>query len=407
MRAWTKIAAGFACAASSCLPALAQAGDGPYAGIEAGLNFQSRQDWLQDGADLGNFSFKNGFVTGLDGGYAFANGFRPELEFDYRRNDLDQFVSGSFGQAAAGGFENNYSLLANLWYDYKAPSGFFSVVQPYLGVGLGGARVAIRHPSIGGLGGDSAYDTLFAYQGGAGVGFVLTPRLTLTADWRYLETQRGAFQVGAGDPIDARYRSNGVLLGLRYRFGTPPAQLQPVAETTPPPVPQAPTSPPPPAKPACHPPAGFKVDEHCRIVEQKVILRSINFQLDSDRLTAPARQTLDEVARALSAQPELSVEIDGYTDSTGPAAYNRRLSQRRAEAVKNYLVSKGVKAEALSAKGYGASHPLASNKTAEGRALNRRVEFVVLRAPAHVKVIEQGSTKASQAAAQEPAPPKK
>jgi outer membrane protein OmpA-like peptidoglycan-associated protein len=125
------------------------------------------------------------------------------------------------------------------------------------------------------------------------------------------------------------------------------------------------------------------------------------------QLTAPAQQTLDEVASALATQPELNVEIQGYTDSIGTPAYNLNLSQRRAEAVKAYLVSKGVSASALTAKGYGKASPIASNSTAEGRAENRRVAFVVTNAPAHVKVVTEDASAASTEAAQQGQQPKK
>ena len=72
------------------------------------------------------------------------------------------------------------------------------------------------------------------------------------------------------------------------------------------------------------------------------------------------------------------VEVAGHTDSTGAEEYNQGLSERRANSVKDYLVSKGVQAQRLQAKGYGESMPVASNDTKEGRAENRRVELIVL-----------------------------
>jgi OOP family OmpA-OmpF porin len=179
-------------------------------------------------------------------------------------------------------------------------------------------------------------------------------------------------------------------VGFQLNFGsrTPP----PVAAAPPPPPPPQPPPPPPPPQPECHPPAGFKVDENCRIIQQTLVVRAIDFEFNSSELTAPAKQTLDEVAAALAGQPELHLDIKGYTDSTGSAAYNLKLSQRRAEAVKAYLVSKGINPASLTAKGYGKADPIASNDTTEGRALNRRVEFEVTNAPAGVKVITKQAT---------------
>jgi OOP family OmpA-OmpF porin len=137
-----------------------------------------------------------------------------------------------------------------------------------------------------------------------------------------------------------------------------------------------------------------------------VVVRAVDFEYNSSQLTAPAQQTLDEVATALASQPELSVEVQGYTDSTGAAAYNLHLSQRRAAAVRSYLVSKGVSATALTAKGYGKANPIAGNDTAEGRALNRRVAFEVVNTPAHVKVVTEDATPADTQAAKQGEPNK-
>ena len=89
---------------------------------------------------------------------------------------------------------------------------------------------------------------------------------------------------------------------------------------------------------------------------------------------------LDEVAAVLVANPDIElVEIAGHTDSDGPQSTNLELSQRRAEAVVAYLVKEGVSADRLVAKGYGESTPIDSNSSSEGKANNRRVEFVILK----------------------------
>jgi outer membrane protein OmpA-like peptidoglycan-associated protein len=110
------------------------------------------------------------------------------------------------------------------------------------------------------------------------------------------------------------------------------------------------------------------------------------------------------VATALAKQPEMQVEIQGYTDSIGTDAYNLSLSQKRADAVKAYLVGKGLNSSSLTAKGYGKADPIASNATKEGRAQNRRVAFAVTSAPDHVKVVTKDATDASTEAAEQKDP---
>jgi OOP family OmpA-OmpF porin len=75
--------------------------------------------------------------------------------------------------------------------------------------------------------------------------------------------------------------------------------------------------------------------------------------------------------------PDLNVVIEGHTDSVGTAAYNKKLSQRRAEAIKKYMVESGIDTNRLKAQGFGMDNPIASNKTEEGRQQNRRVEAAV------------------------------
>jgi OOP family OmpA-OmpF porin len=84
---------------------------------------------------------------------------------------------------------------------------------------------------------------------------------------------------------------------------------------------------------------------------------------------------LDAFAAFLNAVPSAKGDLEGHTDSVGSDAYNKSLSQRRADSVKAYVVAKGVDGERLSAIGYGESRPFADNKTADGRAQNRRVLF--------------------------------
>ncbi len=101
------------------------------------------------------------------------------------------------------------------------------------------------------------------------------------------------------------------------------------------------------------------------------------FDTDSFSITH-GRETLDGIAEALIEYPESKVIVKGYTDSRGTEEYNLQLSQRRADAVKNYLVAKQVSAARITAVGFGESFPVASNDTVEGRQRNRRVEIEII-----------------------------
>ena len=107
-------------------------------------------------------------------------------------------------------------------------------------------------------------------------------------------------------------------------------------------------------------------------------LGNINFATGKATLTPDSYPVLDDVAQVLRSYPQLQIEIGGHTDSKGSASSNQKLSQKRAQAVHDYLVSKGLPDAQLSAKGYGESKPIAPNKTASDMAKNRRVEFKVL-----------------------------
>jgi hypothetical protein len=101
------------------------------------------------------------------------------------------------------------------------------------------------------------------------------------------------------------------------------------------------------------------------------------FDFGKDYLQPASYPELDRAVRLMKANPSMEVEIAGYTDSKGSEAYNQDLSVRRSNAVRNYLVKKGIEENRLTAQGYGMKDPVATNDTEEGRAENRRVEFVV------------------------------
>lgn len=104
----------------------------------------------------------------------------------------------------------------------------------------------------------------------------------------------------------------------------------------------------------------------------------ITFATDSSSIQPHFRPTLDKVADVLDRYNQTYVDVYGHTDSTGSDAYNQALSERRADAVASYLVSRGVESARLEALGYGETQPIASNDTVEGRSQNRRVEIKVV-----------------------------
>ena len=204
------------------------------------------------------------------------------------------------------------------------------------------------------------------YKFGVGLQYALTHSLGMR-----LEAERYRIDDAVGNKGDIDLLS----VGLIYRFGGE-APLPP-----PPPPPEAAPAPPPPPPPAAEPPAPQKV-----VIE----LRGVNFQFDRprpgqtdingilDKPVADSVAILDQAADTLKRYPDTQIQIDGYTDSIGSQSYNLKLSDRRAEFVANYLTAHGVPASQITGtKGFGKNYPVASNKTAEGRMRNRRVEFKV------------------------------
>jgi OOP family OmpA-OmpF porin len=123
----------------------------------------------------------------------------------------------------------------------------------------------------------------------------------------------------------------------------------------PPPPPPAPPPPPEPKKPL-------------------VVLKGANFAFNSASLNPAAHARLAATVDTLKANPDMRIEVRGYTDSIGSDAYNMRLSKRRAESVKSFLVSEGIAADRITTDGFGPASPVADNSTKEGQAENRRVE---------------------------------
>jgi outer membrane protein OmpA-like peptidoglycan-associated protein len=387
--------------ATGALPAAAQAGDGWYLGLEGGANFVDKQSFkiyypdgtglVEDGTKVGEVKLKTGWLGGLVFGYSYENGLRPELELDYRENDLKSIhleptgllggVLTPGGSDASGvkGKEDAETAMANLWFDFFKSSAF----HPYIGGGVGAARVEMHGGGYTGQDFRNDSDIVFAYQGGAGLGVDLGDHWTLSLDYRHLETMRAKLNLLDDTPstrVKFRYSGDSALLSLRYSFGEKAAE--PAPEPAPvevvAPAEEAPLPPPPPPAPPCEAPAAGQAFslEGCKVGD-KVVLRGVNFEFDKASLTPDAKVLLDMVSDALLARPDIQVELDGHTDSKGSDAYNQKLSERRAESVKQYLVGRGIDGGRMTTVGFGETQPIADNATDEGREYNRRTELKV------------------------------
>lgn len=126
---------------------------------------------------------------------------------------------------------------------------------------------------------------------------------------------------------------------------------------------------------------GIKANNGCPELPKEIVTQitkiasKIFFETGSDKLKQVSKVQLDELAGILKKYPEAKLSVEGHTDNVGNPEKNVTLSQKRCESVKTYLIVKGVDSDRLSAKGFGATQPVADNKTAEGRAKNRRVEL--------------------------------
>jgi OOP family OmpA-OmpF porin len=122
-------------------------------------------------------------------------------------------------------------------------------------------------------------------------------------------------------------------------------------------------------------PKGRPVDNYGCTLATEYKLERVNFEFDSAKLTADSTASLNEAAEIMRRHSDLKIEVAGHTDSQGSETYNQGLSERRAQAVADYLIANGANASNIFVKGYGESEPVADNGTMEGRAANRRVEL--------------------------------
>ncbi len=126
-------------------------------------------------------------------------------------------------------------------------------------------------------------------------------------------------------------------------------------------------------------------DKKKKIVLEKIeegkgiVVENIHFEFDKWYLKKKSLDILDRIIKVMKGRPDLKMEVRGHTDSTGKPSYNKKLSEKRADAVVEYMIKNGISPERLISKGFGETKPIASNKTKEGRKKNRRTEFYILK----------------------------
>ena len=359
------------------LPVAAQAQPitGLYIGAGAGGNYRVDNDFnlpagsraLAAAAGLpqtGKVETNWGYVGLGSIGWGFGNGFRAEIEGNYRNNSVDTVVLSGRTASSSGGIVHQYGVMANALYDFNSLN--FGGFSPYVGVGAGYVWTDFRGvrgaANFGGVRNGTARiddrDGRFAYQGIAGVAYSLAsvaPGLSLTAEYRFLGTLENKLNytgtlagagggVGGGTVRTESY-NHSVLLGLRYAFNAP--RPAPVVAVAPAPAPA---------------PARTYL---------------VFFDWDRADLTDRARQIIAEAATNAQRVGSTRIEVGGHADRTGTAQYNQRLSVRRAEAVAAELGRRGIARNQISVQGFGFDRPLVPTAQGVREPQNRRVEIVL------------------------------
>jgi outer membrane protein OmpA-like peptidoglycan-associated protein/outer membrane protein W len=358
------------------IAAMAQPVTGPYVSLGVGATYLQDQDLHQvDVPALGAYSYgtsNNGHIktdTDIIGsgafGYGLGNGFRIELQGDYRQNKLTS-VSG----LGASGQQQQYEGYVNVLYDFDLTPFGLPGFSPYVGLGAGYDQVKFNNGAASGFGGvpsqpifirETSTQGNFAAQGIVGMAYNIAavPGLALTVEGRVSaipedENYHGQF-FAPGVATRINFRTNDTinyagLVGLRYALFTP-----------------APPPPPPAAAPA---PVAAPAPEPARTY-------LVFFDWDRADLTARARQIVAEAAQASTHVQTTRIEVNGYTDLSGTAEYNQKLSVRRAQSVEAELVRDGVAQSEISIHGYGESNPLVQTAKGVREPQNRRVEIIL------------------------------
>ncbi|HYP63071.1 MAG TPA: OmpA family protein [Acidocella sp.] len=342
-----------ALAAATCLAlplaAHAQPVTGPYVSLGAGTSLASPEHFQgYSSGRTGKLQLRAAYA--LDGavGYGFGNGFRVELNGNFYRNTVAKMKYDATGDAFFGGGVNTYGPMVNGLFDMDVGLPVF----PYLGVGVGYQWQRYVDPAYGHRDSISGTEGSFAYNIIAGVSYPLpVPGLSLTGEYKFMqlvESRNYNNNVAGGKSHMGQSTSNTFLIGLRYQIFNPPP---------PPPAP----APAPVAAPAPAPAKTYLVF----------------FDWDKYNLTPRATEIIAQAASDSKTQNTTTIDVSGYTDTTGTPQYNLGLSERRAKAVATQLVADGVPESAISIHAFGDTHLLVPTGPGVREPQNRRVEIVL------------------------------
>jgi len=356
------------------LPMTASAAQGDWL-LRLGLGIvQPKSDNLTLDADT-DVQVKSAGSATIEGTYMFADHWGVELLAAYPfRHDVRIDGLGRVGQV------RHMPPTLSLQYHFLPEAR----IRPYVGAGINYTTFS-KERTAGALDGSSlSLDDSWGAAVQVGTDIGLNDNWFLNVGLRWIDIDSDAKLDGSNlgtieiDPLVYQ-----VQLGYRFGRKAAPAPMA-AAAAAPPPPPPAPPPPPPPPPPVdsdgdgvpdsldlCpDTPRGDRVDSRgcsCDLTQQ------VQFATDSAELSAADRRMLDEMAENLKRLNFISGTVIGHTDSTGSAAHNQALSERRARAVADYLQQRGVAPGRLEARGAGQNQPIADNATPEGRTLNRRV----------------------------------
>ena len=286
--------------------------------------------------------YDEGYNLGARAGYEWGP-LRFEEEFNFATNKLTGLTAGGFGLGVTGQ-RNRYALMTNVLYDF--PLGW--IVSPHIGAGIGAVNqhdaISLLPPGSPIVGGNtlaSSNTWEFGYQAIAGIRYNINPALAFDLDYRYLATTDPTFKAIGGVKYRSEYSTHNVVASLSVRFGAPPP---------------APPAPPPP------------------VLQRQVFL--VFFDWDKDTITPQGMDVVRQAADAWRAGGMVTIHVTGYTDASGSAGYNQRLSERRANNVANALVRFGVPRQTMDVSGRGKNDQRVPTADGVREPQNRRVEIV-------------------------------